>query len=283
MILQPTDGMLPYESDDDEFDIMILSSSFSPFSINSRSVCASPPPKKRRVPLRFRVHDDVTLRDRHYQIRNVTANASGALTYWLVHEHARPSDPLVEVPGWEMALHATPWSLTRVPTRLTLLLAEVAATAGVCVAPSPLGGMGLFAAVDLPAGHPIPYGGRLSAIQRDQGEYNCQLAHNVYLIADDPADRGPGALANDCTVTIDYTGTVRHTSATPNATLQWTTPTDDYLEEWADGRNDGSAFRMNLELTHPVTTGTEITVAYGDAYWHDDAVGSRLSHPCVVN
>ena len=277
----PIDAMLPYESDDDEFDRMIL----NPFHFNiySRSICTSKPPKKRRRRLSFHVHDDVIIRNRNYQIRDVTTDANGGIVYRLVHEHARPSDPLTDVSEEEMILHATSWPFVRVPTRLTSRLKEAADDAGVRVTPSPLGGLGLFAASDLPAGHAVPYDGRLSAIQRDQGEYNCQLTSDVYLIADDPTDRGPGALANDCTVAFDYTETIRSTGVTPNATLQWTTPTDDYLEEWANGRNDGCAFRMHLELAVPVPAGAEITVAYGDAYWHDDAVGSRMSYPCAIN
>ena len=186
--------MLPYESDDDEFDRMIL----NPFHFNiySRSICTSKPPKKRRRRLSFHVHDDVIIRNRNYQIRDVTADANGGIVYRLIHEHARPSDPLTDVSEEEMILHATSWPFVRVPTRLTSRLKEAADDAGVRVTPSPLGGLGLFAASDLPAGHAVPYDGRLSAIQRDQGEYNCQLTSDVYLIADDPADRGPGALAN---------------------------------------------------------------------------------------
>lgn len=267
----------PYESDDDEDDRMLLRT-FLPYEIAYRPT----PTKRRRALWLFRAHDDVTLHGQHYQIREAGADASGALVYRLVHEHARPLDPTLHVPAWEMGIHAAPWPFVRTPTRLTPRLAAAAAGVGVRVAPSPLGGMGLFAAFDLPAGHSVPYGGRLSAIQRDQGEYNCQLASGVYLIADDPADRGPGALANDCTVVVDPVGTVRSTDVAPNATLQWTVPTDGYLEEWAGGRNDGSAFRMQLELAVSVPAGTEITVAYGDAYWRDEAVGSRMSHPQIV-
>ena len=120
-------------------------------------------------------------------------------------------------------------------------------------------------------------------MQRDGGCYNAQITDTIFVIADEPQHRGPGAFCNDNTVNIDAHGTVHPPQKKANATLVWTIPNDHYLDDWANGRNDGSAFQMYVELVCDVDTDEEISVHYGTSqFWNDSEQGTRMSHPITI-
>lgn len=240
---------------------------------------------------RFVIHDDITFINPHGvsshmngHIVDIVHNEQYGTMYYVIPENARPFDARVILNEKQMSdpHYVQHWAHCNSPSVLHTHLIQCAALVGTYIH-STSHGYGLFASVDLPKGHQIPYWGKLSAFQRDQGEYNCQINNYVYLVADDPKDRGPGAFCNDCTVQVKDGCDVMCTSLRENATLQWTTPHNHYLHDWAHYKNDGSEFNMFVELLCNVRANEEICVCYGkDQYWRDVSVGSRMSNPHIV-
>lgn len=245
----------------------------------------------RRCKYTYRLNDDVTIQHQQgdttttlrCQIVAIKRNHDGTSNYHLLAEGARPNDARIIL--HESTMHTPdivqPWAFVEQPTVITSKLVQSATACGVAVVPSSYGN-GLQAIQDLPAGHLIPYWGKLSAIQRDGGMYNAEIAEGIYVIADDAKDRGPGTFCNDNTVHI-HNGTAIRTQQRANGKLTWTIPYDTYLDDWKDYKNDGEEFAMYVELVREVKCGEDICVCYGaDRYWNDEDAGRRMSNAIVV-
>ena len=116
--------------------------------------------------------------------------------------------------------------------------------------------------------------------------YNAQISSSppIYVIADNVDHRGPGAFCNDNTVVIHCNQAIQPTGKQANAKLTWTIPYDDYLDDWANYKNDGTQFNMYVELVNDVQCGEEIFVCYGeDTYWKNDDGGTRMSNAIVID
>lgn len=200
-------------------------------------------------------------------------------------ENARPYDAPIVVDESIMQ-NQTLVSLWRYKNQHSVLsreLLDCAKNAGVCIFKAQHGN-GLKALQPLKKGFLIPYWGKLSCLQRDGGSYNAQITENILVIADAPEHRGPGSFCNDNTIENDSSGHVQKTIHSVNAKLTWTIPTDNYLDDWVHYKNDGSAFKMFVELTRDVSKDEEISVSYGDDdFWRDGEQGMRMSNPinCV--
>ena len=240
----------------------------------------------------YRLHDDVTIQHQqgddtttlHCQIVAIKRNRDGTSNYHLLSEGARPNDAHIIL--HESTMHTPtivqPWIFVEQPTVITTKLVQSATACGVAVVPSKYGN-GLQAIDDLPAGHLIPYWGKLSAIQRDGGMYNAEIADGIYVIADEANDRGPATFCNDNTVHL-HNGTVNRTQQCANGKLTWTIPYDTYLDDWKDYKNDGEEFVMYVELLREVKRGEDISVCYGTKlYWNDEDAGRRMSNAIVVS
>ena len=183
----------------------------------------------------YQVHDDVSVQQDeqwlNYQIKCIKRNHNDTLLYYLIHEDARPTDALLVL--YEQDMHnisiVKPWVYNHQETIISLPLLTCATQHGVCVFDSQYG-KGLKACYPLKKGHLIPYWGKLSCLQRDGGCYNAQITDTIFVIADEPKHRGPGAFCNDNTVDIDAHGNVHSTQKKANAKLVWTIPNDHYLD-----------------------------------------------------
>ena len=296
---------------------LIIATHFSPTSQTSptsptsptSSASSTPSTKKRRrigSPYTFREQDEVILsgsattflarRDRQRcqiqtvrtvrTVRSSTGFVANETHYYLTAEDARPYDEPIIVKAEALAdgsVTMTPWEFEDRPTTVTEELRSCANLAGVSIVECEHG-LGLRANdFALPANHLIPYWGKLSSIERHKGTYNCKIAESIFVIADDPADRGPGAFCNDATVRVSPDGRIHATTEQANAQLSWTAPSDTYLEEWSRRQNDGSQFRMYVETTRPVCPGEMVTLCYGEAnYWNDSTLGTRLSNAILI-
>ena len=248
--------------------------------------------RRRVLACTYHTGDDVTIQH-HIADTTVTINCqivaikrtrNGTTNYHLLAENARPNDARIIMTERQMCDSQTvqPWAFDEQPTVLTTELVECATACGVAIVPT-VHGNGLQAIQDLPAGHLIPYWGKLSAIQRDGGLYNAEIIPGVFVIADDPRLRGPAMFCNDNTVVISDDGTVQRTKQRANAELTWTIPHDTYIDDWKNHKNDGSEFVTYVELVRDVKAGEDIGVCYGtDEYWNDDEVGERMSNAIAV-
>jgi hypothetical protein len=284
---------------------VIIATHFSPTSQTSPTASTR---KRRRLgsSYTFREHDEVILSgsttttlarcDRQRcqiqsvrTVRTVRTGCTDGVTnetyYYLTAEDARPYDEPIIVKAKALAdgsVTLTPWEFEDRPTTVTEELRSCANLAGVSIVACEHG-LGLQADVALPTNHLIPYWGKLSSIERHKGTYNCKIAESIFVIADDPADRGPGAFCNDATVRVSPDGRIHATTEQANAQLSWTAPSDTYLEEWSRRQNDGSQFRMYVETTRPVCPGEMVTLCYGEAnYWNDSTLGTRLSNAILI-
>ena len=251
--------------------------------------------KRIKCPFHFQVNDDVSIRGLgNFQVvaKTQTIRRGYVVSVYnlLHHDTARPGDQPMVVDKAYMCANATPLEYTPVVTELTPALQAAAHRDRVRVSPSTYG-FALYATCDLSEGHLIAYGGRLSATQRPQGKYNCSIycdaIGSCFVIADQLNDRGPGAIANDCTVLLGETGEVHPTGVLPNAGIWWNDTCElnkAYLVDWNARRNDGTRFKLYIRLNRDVKTGEEISLCYGDeTYWKNVGIGECMSDPIHVS
>lgn len=263
-----------------------------PSSTDTATATSRSPHRRSVLACTYHTGDDVTIQHRisdttvtlNCQVVTIKRTHTDTTNYHLLAENARPNDARIILTEQQMRDHQTvqPWSFDERPTVLTTELVECATTCGVAIVPT-VNGNGLRAIRDLPAGHLIPYWGKLSAIQRDGGMYNAEIANGVFVVADDPQYRGPAVFCNDNTVVIGNDGTAQRTTRHANAELTWTIPNDTYLDDWKNYKNDGEDFAMYVELVRDVKAGEDISVCYGaDEYWNDAELGKRMSNAIVM-
>lgn len=154
-------------------------------------------------------------------------------------------------------------------------LLKAASEAGVCIART-VHGYGVIATRPLEVGHKIPYWGKIVRVIHENASYNARISKEgedeLFVAADDPKDRGPGAFCNDNTVFIDKRGRVQRTKFNSNAHItvhlegEYGDVYKDYIMHGGNPLNPEKV-QVFVEVTTPVPCGQEVFVSYGDEYW----------------
>jgi hypothetical protein len=154
-------------------------------------------------------------------------------------------------------------------------LLEAASTAGVCIART-MHGYGVIATRPLQKGHVIPYWGKIVRVTHENASYNARIStegeDELFVAADNPEDRGPGAFCNDNAVFIDERNRVQRTGLRPNAEVvvlmdgNYTDIFEDYAVNGGILSNP-EKLQVCVEVTTSIPCGQEVFVSYGDEYW----------------
>lgn len=154
-------------------------------------------------------------------------------------------------------------------------LLKAASEADVCIART-MHNYGVIATRLLKKGHRIPYWGKIVRVTHEYASYNARISKEgedeLFVTADNPKDRGPGAFCNDNTVFYDERKRVRRTGLRPNAEIvvlldgEYEDIFKDYIMHGGILLNPEKV-QVCVEVTAPVLCGQEVFVSYGDEYW----------------
>jgi hypothetical protein len=154
-------------------------------------------------------------------------------------------------------------------------LLKAASEAGVCIART-MHGYGVIATRPLEEGHVIPYWGKIVRVTHENASYNARISTEgeveLFVAADNPEDRGPGAFCNDNTVFIDERDRVQRTRLLPNAEIM-VLMDGEYKDVFEDYTVHGGILsnpeklQVYVQVTTSIPCGQEVFVSYGDEYW----------------